>query len=152
MEYTYKARFVPSSTSMEDAGDIKTVTFLSQNINPDSSDIRNAKVELQKSMNSYVARNYWSLSDFIIGYKNPPWGSLTKIEGDLRGMIGPSCKIRKETKDEHFLSIDHHSGCSPEEIVQFIEGEYGFKIDFDNQIESIAGTNTRFYYRWRHKV
>lgn len=152
MKYVYKARFVPSSTRIEDARDIKTVTFVSQNVSPSNSDIRNAKVKLQKKINSYVARNYWSLSDFIIGYEHPPWKSLTRIKCDLRGMIGPSCKIREETKDEHFLSIDHHSGCSPEEIAHFIEGEYDFKIDFDNQIESIAGTNTRFYYRWRHTV
>lgn len=152
MKYKYKARFVPSGTSINSTDDIKIVEFTSNNHIHKNSDIKEAKVELQKDMDAYVARNYWDIYDFLIGYSKEPWDSVSDLRKKIKHFIGPSSQTKTGTKDVHFVSIDHHSGCTETEIAEFIRSEYNIKIVDKVQIEPVASTNTRFYYVWQSKV
>ena len=151
MKYQYKARFKPKNTSIEDADSLKIVEFSSDNHMPKDEDINRANLLLQKSIDPYIARNYWDLGDFLIGYSDPPWGSVENLRSDLRDFVGPVSRTRKQTKNECFVSISHNSSRNHREIAQFIKSNYNLKVIEDVQIEKVAGTNTRFYYVWRCK-
>lgn len=152
MNYTYKGIFIPSNCPVQQSNETKRVTFGSDNHTHTDSEIRRANIELQKTIDPYVARNYWKLSRLLIGYNNNPWKSVSKLCDEIvRGCIGSTTsksKTRNETKDTKFISINHKSSFNGDKIGHYIEDTYNIKVVKDFQIERVADTETRFYYVW----
>lgn len=149
MRYIHTGIFVPrGTTALTSSLETKKVSFVTDRPEPSQEEVRKSNIKIQEKIDAYSARNHWKLRDILTEHKNPPWDSINHLKIKIRNAVSGYRKVRIQTNDIQFVSVQHMPRFSPEDIKDKVQSEYDIKIT-DLRIEKKTSSVTRLYTKWK---
>jgi hypothetical protein len=148
MLYKHQARFVPIGETVQSASDVKAVEVASNEIIPRQSELSDAKKELLNSIDSYSARNYWEIGDFVSKYSDSTKLSDTPQLRDF--LINQDWAKKTEIKDRNygrFIVAKHASRHSGNKILEDLK-DYTSSSGIHMYADKQSMSTIRVYIEW----
>lgn len=152
MNYIHTGIFVPrGTTGLTSSLETKEVSFVTDRPEPSQEEVRKSNIKIQEKIDAYSARNHWKLRDILTEYEKPPWDSINQLKIKVRNAVSGYRRVRIQTNDIQFLSVQHMPRFSPEDIKDKVQSEYDIKIT-DLRIEKKTSSVTRLYTKWKTNI